>query len=134
MPPKVMDQVVAAGKVLLLPCKQIDALALTALHLHDMSDGVDAPEIGGVDLQGGPSGRLRRGKIIALLIGEAAAGQDGAVAGHVASPFRKDLLDGSKHGLAPAKPKVVEVGEPEGEHVYRMLGDNFIPDRQRAVD
>src|ERR1700722_12625055 len=104
MPPKVMDQVVAAGKILLLPCKQADALALTALHLHDVSDGVDAPEVGRVDLQGGPSRRLCRGKVTALLVGEAPARQDSAVPRHIAPPLRKHLLDRSKHGLAPAKP------------------------------
>ena len=54
MPPKVMDHIVAAGKVLLVLFKQIDAFALTALHLHDVSNGVDTPKVGGVDLQGGP--------------------------------------------------------------------------------
>src|SRR5271166_3025575 len=102
MPPKVVDQVVAPGKVLLVAFEQTDAFVLPALHLHHVSDRVYPPEVSRVDLQRGPSERLRRSIVAALLVGEATTGQDGAVPRHVVTPFRKDLLDGGLHGFASA--------------------------------
>src|SRR5262245_8731235 len=134
MPPKVMDQIVTPSKVLLVLFKQIDPFAPTALHLHDMRDGVDTPKVGRVDLQGDPSRRLSGGVITTLFAGKAAARQDGAVARHVLPPFRKGLFGRSTHGLGSAKPKIVAVGEPEGEHIRRMFGDNVVPNYQGAID
>jgi hypothetical protein len=44
------------------------------------------------------------------------------------------LFRAGKHGLAPTQPKIVEMGKPEGEHVHRVLGDDVVPDRERAVE
>ena len=134
MPPQVMDQIVAARKVSLVLVEQSDAFALTALHLHDVSDGMDTPEVCGVDLQGLPSGALRDGVVAAFLIGERSTGEDCAIAGQVPIPFRQDLFGGSTHGLGSAQPKVVEVSKPEGEQVHRMLGDDIVPDGQASID
>ena len=134
MPPKVMDQIVAAGKVSLVFFKQINPFALTGLHLHYVSHRVYTPEVGRVDLQGGPSRRLSRSIVTALFVGEAATRQDRAKARHVSTPFRKDLLDGSTHGLGSAKPKIIEMGQAEGDHVQRMFGDNVVPDCQGVFD
>src|SRR6185437_8084625 len=92
MPPNVMDHVVGPGKVALVLFHQIDAFGLTTLHLHDVSNGVDPPEVSGVDLQGGPSGRLCRSIVATLFVGETATGQDRAIARHVPAPFRKNLF------------------------------------------
>ena len=114
--------------------EQSDAFALTALHFHDVSDGMDTPEVCGVDLQSLPSGPLRDGVVAAFLIGERSAGEDCAIAGQVPIPFRQDLFGGSTHGLGSAQPKVVEVSKPEGEQVHRMLGDDIVPDGQASID
>ncbi len=134
VPPKVMNDVVAASPVLLQLREQVDAFALSTLHLHDMSDGVRPPEVGRINFQRGPTGRFR-GRIVAtLFVGETATGQDGAKARHVPTPFRKSLLDRGKHDLASAEPKIVEMGEPEGKHIHRIFGDDAVPDGQRAIE
>ena len=134
MPPKVMDHIVAAGKVSFVLFKQVDPFTPTALHLHDMRDGVDTPKVGRVDLQGAPPRPLSGGIVTTFFIGKAAARQDGAIARHVLTPFRKGSFGRSTHRLRPAKPKIVEVGEPKGEYIRRMFGDNVVPDRQGAVE
>jgi hypothetical protein len=68
----VMDYIIAAGKVALVLFEQIDTFVPPTLHLHNMRDGVDTPEVGRVDIQGRPSGWLRRGLIATLSVGEAA--------------------------------------------------------------
>src|SRR3954451_11067377 len=50
MPPNMMDQIAAPSKVSLVLFKQIDAFGLTALHFHDVSNGVYTPEVCRVDL------------------------------------------------------------------------------------
>ena len=54
VPPEVMDQVAATRKVTLVLFEQIYAVALMALHLHNVSQSVYAPEVSRVNLQGNP--------------------------------------------------------------------------------
>ena len=108
--------------------------AAAALHLHDMGQRVRAPQVLGVELHRLAAGGLGNGVLAAFLPGEALAGEQRAVAGQPGAPLRLDALDRGAHRRRPAEPEIVEVREPEGEHVERMREENLLPQGDRAIE
>ena len=133
VPEDVVLKVVAALEIRQQAVDPGDALGPAALHFQHMRHRMRGPEIGRVTADRLAPRILGNEVISRLLMGEGAAGEDGAIARHTALPMRHDALDRAQHGGRLAHPEGGEMVEAEGHDVARVFGEDLLPDGDGAV-
>src|SRR5690606_23789735 len=88
---------VPARPDILVPIHPCDTLAMAALHLEDVRDGMSGPDVVGIELDRTPARRLGGGVVAGLLQAEGAAAEHIAIARHTLIPAGQDPGDGVPH-------------------------------------
>src|SRR5947209_9539940 len=134
VPPQMVHQIGTRPPVALQLVEPRDAVGVTPFHLHHMGDRVRPPDVAGINFDRGAARGFGYGVIPTLLVREAMARQDRAVAGKITAPLRLHALDRGTHRAGPSKPEIAAMREAEREHVERMLSRCPLPDADRAIE
>ena len=110
-----------------------EALLEPALHLQDVGDRVQRPEVLAVELHGLAAGGLRLGVGAAFLVAEGQHAEQVAVAGHGLVPGVEHPGRAAAQLGAAAHPEQREVLQPQAQEVARMVEQNLVPDRAAPV-
>ena len=132
VPPEVLAQRVAVVPDVGRTRQPLRSFAKASLHLEDVGDGVDGPDVVLVHLHCAPSIGLRPRVVAALLEGEAVHPEEVPVTGAALVPGREHPGDGVAHAVGAAEPEDGVVLEPEGEEVVGMVFEDPVPDEDRA--
>ena len=111
------------GRVL----QPVHPLAQAALHLEDVGDRVDRPQVVRVGLDGPAPEFLGPRVLAAFLQAEGVHALNAAVAGHRLVPLVDDPGDAVADVLRPAHPEGVVVLEAQRQQVVGVFAEDFVP-------
>ena len=108
---------------------------MPALHLQHMGDGVRAPEVARIELDRGAAGASAR-RVVAALLVRRSSGRTASCRSPAGRALQCGNTRSTEARIAPARPsqKLLKCVQAEGQHVVRMLGEDLLPDAERAVE
>ncbi len=135
VPPVVVREAVAGRPVTFARRQPLDPVAVPALHLHHVGNGVHGPRVARIQLQRPPADFLGPRVGSGLLEAEGVHPEHVAAPGRIAPPVRQHLRDAIPQQRGLAEQEVAHVGRLQRQQVARVLDDDvaIAPHGEREV-